>query len=388
MRPAHPVVVLPDHARHPHVVRLCGHGAALVDDGLAEPVLGPLGRRVKDDGADVQLEGRAGPRLGQNGVAADVKQAVGRRAAAEAVALPLDGQVPGKELLRRAGLQRGAGQGGLLHRQGHGRAAGAADADAALLVRLHGQGGPLFQHDPPRVRLDAVKGQPDPAVAVAPLQAAFGQQAGGLVLEVPHTLPQLEGDGRGAFQPQDVVLGQGEAVGLHLLPAGGEEGLRPLQADLLQLIGRGVDVVQVEQFGRARLDGALGLKDHVLAVGPGGEHPRARPHRHRAVHHLAGVKGHLAPGGHRPRLLIADLVEEFCVQFGGQGVHPVHRLVEHGAEQLCQGRAGVVLGLLVPPFGGIAAGQCGHLRADGVQVPRVKHRMLHTPPPPSEPSVR
>lgn len=101
-----------------------------------------------------------------------------------------------------------------------------------------------------------------------------------------------------------------------------------------------------------------------------------------------GRKDQFAPGRHGAGLPETDLVQKLRVELFRQGVEPVHGLIEHGAEQFGQRRAGIVLRVFIAPFRRITAGQGSYLGADGVQIPWVKNRVFHAPPPPSEPSVR
>ena len=80
-------------------------------------------------------------------------------------------------------------------------------------------------------------------------------------------------------------------------------------------------------------------------------------------------------------------IEELGIQLFGHRVHAVDRLLEHAAEQFGQSGAGVILGILQPPLGGVGRGERTELLSELVQRPRIQYRGFHRVFTPSEPSV-
>ena len=151
-------------------------------------------------------------------------------------------------------------------------------------------------------------------------------------------------------------------MALEVFPLPGlEKGLRPLRVQALDDLSPGVHIEDILELGRGGLDLAGRLIDDVLPLLVLGKDLGALGDGDRRLHGVAGRELEEPGGRHRVGHLEAGEVQKFRVELSGDGVHPVHGLIEHLPKELGQGGAGVVLRPLIPPFRGVLPGMGGQL---------------------------
>ena len=281
-----------------------GHRVPLVDDALIELVMGRLVGQIVDNGNDVQAKQRPGAPLAENPIGAEIAQPVVGRPPTKAIAplLQVQGHISKRNRIQRQRSHGSASQAHpVQHRPPVPRVPGKAHGIVSVLQGRKSLLSLPGEDDPVSFRLHRGKGALSTLGWEGPMShRGVGQPGRRLSGGKGALLPQLHLHHTGTGKGQHIVLAQGKAVALEVLPPrGAEKGLGLVGGAPLDHLLPRVHVKQVLKLRRRGFNPPGRFIHDVFPILVLGEHLGTLGNGDGGIYGIMGGKLEQSGGRHR-----------------------------------------------------------------------------------------